>query len=36
MGEIFGADRKKAQEREDVLVYTSPPLEEEIQVIGEV
>lgn len=34
--ELFAGDRKEAQSRQDVLVYTSPPLEKAVEVIGPV
>ncbi|MBY8826401.1 CocE/NonD family hydrolase [Sphingomonas colocasiae] len=34
--ELFAGDRKQAQSRPDVLVYTSPPLEKVVEVIGPV
>lgn len=32
----FGSDRSKVQSRQDVLVYTTPPLEKAVEVIGPV
>jgi putative CocE/NonD family hydrolase len=33
-GPLFGTDRRDVQKRQDVLVYTSPVLEEPVEVIG--
>lgn len=33
---IFGGERNETQAREDVLVYTTPPLEEPVEIIGAV
>ncbi|MDT9600616.1 CocE/NonD family hydrolase [Sphingosinicella rhizophila] len=33
---LFGSDRRETQVRKDVLVYTSPPMDKEIEVIGDV